>query len=444
MSFSDSIGGRIILAGYLPVQITLSEAVRAGDLIGYSSGWKRADGNNSIYAELIAGGNGANGEALFTAYRIARISGVSGGTAGGTMYLSDTAGGYAESAGTVSQRVGFMLSATEMLVEPKNIVLVRAEQVAWDDIADVTKGALIIGNASARPSELTAPTASGKLAVATGAGTVAWQNTGVKLSAPDISGVVTAASTLTMPAFTLGDTVTVNNQSFDVGANTLAINGTSDIFTLTSTNDGAAGPRTVYHHVSASPAQDDTIGYESFIGKDSGANDFTYAERHIQIVNPADGSEESRALWYTAVSGAANLAMILSGIGDLWIDRRLLQMTTVTNITTAGNETLTVAHLLGGYITRDPAGGARTDTTDTAANIVGAFNWATVGSSFEFTIENTADAAETITVAGGTDVTISGTATIAQNNSKRFLCVFTNVTSSSEAVTIYSLGTIVT
>ena len=45
---------------------------------------------------------------------------------------------------------------------------------------------------------------SGELLVATSATTAAWQNTGVKLTAPDIQGVVTAAAALTMPTFKMG------------------------------------------------------------------------------------------------------------------------------------------------------------------------------------------------------------------------------------------------
>lgn len=117
----------------------------------------------------------------------------------------------------------------------------------------------------------------------------------------------------------------------------------------------------------------------------------------------------------------------------------LVGLTTVTTEETADNHTYTAAELLGGLILRDPNGGARSDPTDTAANIIAAMRQAGVGNSFEFTIRNTADASETITVTAGTGVTLSGTMTIAQNNSKRFLCVVT----ASTTVTIYSLGTVV-
>jgi hypothetical protein len=116
-----------------------------------------------------------------------------------------------------------------------------------------------------------------------------------------------------------------------------------------------------------------------------------------------------------------------------------LRQIIVTSESTADNHTYTAAELLGGLIIRDPNGGPRFDPTDTAANIIAAIKQAGVGNAFEFTIKNAADAAETITVTAGTGVTLTGTMTIAQNNSKRFLCVVT----ASTTVTIYSLGTVV-
>lgn len=115
--------------------------------------------------------------------------------------------------------------------------------------------------------------------------------------------------------------------------------------------------------------------------------------------------------------------------------------TTPATDATAAAITMTVAQVLGGLILRDPNGAARADLLPTAAALVAAIEGAMVGTSFEFTIRNTADAAETITVTTNTGLTLSGTMTIAQNNSKRFLVRLTNVTAGSEAATIYSLGT---
>lgn len=112
-------------------------------------------------------------------------------------------------------------------------------------------------------------------------------------------------------------------------------------------------------------------------------------------------------------------------------------------IATAGAATYTIDQLKTGLILRDPNGAGRSDVTPTAALIVAGFTGAVEGTWFEFTIRNDADAAETITVTAGSGVTLSGTMTIAQSNSKAFRVQLTAVASGSEAVTVYSLGTVV-
>jgi len=129
--------------------------------------------------------------------------------------------------------------------------------------------------------------------------------------------------------------------------------------------------------------------------------------------------------------------------GEVVVNGPVFSKTTVTTETTAAAVTYTAAEIIGGLILRDPAGGARSDVSPTAALIVAAITDCQVNTSFRFTIRNTADASETITLTAGTGVTLSGTMTIAQNNSKEFVAVVTNRTSGSEAVTIYSLGTVV-
>tara|TARA_Y100001938_G_C8064502_1_gene419376 strand:+ start:84 stop:851 length:768 start_codon:yes stop_codon:yes gene_type:complete len=119
----------------------------------------------------------------------------------------------------------------------------------------------------------------------------------------------------------------------------------------------------------------------------------------------------------------------------------LITKTVVQTDSTAGASTYTAAILMGGYLIRDPAGGDRSDVTPTAAQIAAVIPNAAVNDSFRFIIKNQADADETITLTAGTGVTITGTATIAQNNTKEWLCVLTNVGSGTEAATIYSLGT---
>lgn len=111
--------------------------------------------------------------------------------------------------------------------------------------------------------------------------------------------------------------------------------------------------------------------------------------------------------------------------------------------TTAGAVTYTVAQIFGGLLLRDPNGASRADLLPAAAAIVAALEGVAVGASLRFHIRNTADAAETITVTTNTGLTLSGTMTILQNNAKDFVAVVTNATPGSEAVTVYSLGTVV-
>jgi ABC-type arginine transport system ATPase subunit len=118
-----------------------------------------------------------------------------------------------------------------------------------------------------------------------------------------------------------------------------------------------------------------------------------------------------------------------------------LAKTTVTTIATAGAVTYSAAEILGGLILRDPAGAGRADLVPTAAALYSELGSPVkyAGLSFDFTIRNTADAAETITLTTNTGMTMSGTMTIAQNNSKAFRVVFATPT----AATVYSLGTVV-
>lgn len=121
----------------------------------------------------------------------------------------------------------------------------------------------------------------------------------------------------------------------------------------------------------------------------------------------------------------------------------LLNVASVSTVTTAGNVTYTPAQVMGGLILRNTSGANRSDVVPTASDLLAALGDATLGSSagqsFEFTIRNTATAAETITLTANTGVTLSGTMTIAQNNSKRFLVVLTG-----GAGVVYSLGTVTT
>ena len=127
---------------------------------------------------------------------------------------------------------------------------------------------------------------------------------------------------------------------------------------------------------------------------------------------------------------------------SLEVDGLLTDKTTATVESTADVHTITAAELITRIYHRDCNGAAREDTTDTAAAIVAAIVGAKVGQTFLWFVKNTTTADFTLTIAGGTGVTITGTATIAQNYTKIFLVRLDNVTPAAEAVSMYSIGTL--
>lgn len=131
--------------------------------------------------------------------------------------------------------------------------------------------------------------------------------------------------------------------------------------------------------------------------------------------------------------------LVVAAAGKLTAESggKIVPNLSVADITTVGAGTYTAAQLAGGIITRDPAGAARTDTTDTAAEIISACKLDADGETAICHLVNTADAAEAITLAGGTGVTVSNAGnTLAQNESAILLFRRTSPT----AVTLYIIG----
>ena len=137
--------------------------------------------------------------------------------------------------------------------------------------------------------------------------------------------------------------------------------------------------------------------------------------------------------------------MKLTNLDNLQLNGVLIEKNVIlAEAATAGAITMTPAQLLSGLILRDPNGAGRADLVPLGADLYAAIGGNRldaegVGASFEFTIRNTANGAETITVTANTGITLSGTMTIAQNNSKRFLAVCT----AKDTFVVYSLGTAV-
>lgn len=118
---------------------------------------------------------------------------------------------------------------------------------------------------------------------------------------------------------------------------------------------------------------------------------------------------------------------------------------TVSSLTVTTGTTpvaLTAAQVLGGFLIVDTQD-AGTVTMPTAVALAALIPALQVGTAFEFIVRNSGDS--TLTVAGGTGGTMSGTATIATANTKRFLAVCTSIGTgpnyAGATFTYYSLGT---
>ena len=125
MAFSDPGTGRIILdsgRGTEPEKVTLAEDCKCGDVLGYSSGWKRALATTGsvIQGRLVALVDGeSGGEVPVSANPV--IGGYSGATPGGYVYVAEGSdnGQITQTApstsGDANTIVGVALSATEVM-----------------------------------------------------------------------------------------------------------------------------------------------------------------------------------------------------------------------------------------------------------------------------------------------------------------------------------------
>ncbi len=125
MAFSDSGKGRVILdsgRGTEPEKVTLAEDSKCGDVLGYSSGWKRALATTGsvIQGRLVALADGKNGEEVPVSANPV-VGGYSEATPGGYVYVAEgsnngqitqTAPSTSSDANTI---IGVALSATKVL-----------------------------------------------------------------------------------------------------------------------------------------------------------------------------------------------------------------------------------------------------------------------------------------------------------------------------------------
>jgi len=107
--------------------------------------------------------------------------------------------------------------------------------------------------------------------------------------------------------------------------------------------------------------------------------------------------------------------------GDGW-----LAFPRKTNQTTDSNQVISVSAILGGLYGRSGTNTSRTDTTDTAVNILAAMPEMNIGSVYMFMVYN--QTANTLVIAGGTGVTASGNLSVLTLTTKWFMLTKTSAT----------------
>lgn len=125
MAFSDPGKGRIALdsgRGTEPQKVTLAEDCKCGDVLGYSSGWKRALATTGsvIQGRLVALTNGKSGEEVPVSAGPV-VGGYSGATPGDYVYVDEGSnnGRITQTApstsGDANTIIGVALSATKVM-----------------------------------------------------------------------------------------------------------------------------------------------------------------------------------------------------------------------------------------------------------------------------------------------------------------------------------------
>lgn len=141
------------------------------------------------------------------------------------------------------------------------------------------------------------------------------------LTSPTIQGTVSAGTSLTMPAFTLGGTLSLGGQTLDAGSDNTLItsSGNQKGIRARSTYAGVYGGIFETFHDSASPAANDYIGFFRCFARNSAAEETRYHSYYLRATSVTDGHETVKAVWDLINNGGYNNAMELTGAGELTI-----------------------------------------------------------------------------------------------------------------------------
>lgn len=153
----------------------------------------------------------------------------------------------------------------------------------------------------------------------------------------------------------------------------------------------------------------------------------------------ADGApvDNASAVGANATTKLANSMKLGSGLTAVSTAGRLYARRASNSDGTAAGITYTVAQFTTTAFTRSGPAGTFSDTTPTAAAIVAAMPGAEVNMGYDIWIRNTAGG--TMTLVGGTGVSVAGSTTVAAGKARLFTVFATNVTPGAEAITVVGL-----
>jgi hypothetical protein len=176
---------------------------------------------------------------------------------------------------------------------------------------------------------------------------------------------------------------------------------------------------------------DGTANIDSLVADTADIDGGTIDGANVGATTPGTGA-------FTTLSASSDVTIT----GNCFVTANVLE-TTIKSEPTDGNQTITAAMLLSGFVDEDPEGDA-TWTTDTAENIVGAITNCVVGTTFRCIFFNDATnaSAETITLEAGAGVTLHGETVLCTescNTVMELIFRVTNVTGASEAVDCFIL-----
>jgi hypothetical protein len=133
--------------------------------------------------------------------------------------------------------------------------------------------------------------------------------------------------------------------------------------------------------------------------------------------------------------GASNFNSVQNGMKGLRADSPIQPCAANGTVTGSGGQTLSAALLYGGIITRSAQSAACIDTTDSAANLVAQIPNAFVGCTLRAVYLNTGS--HPVTLAGGTNVTLTGQLVVPGNAAAEICLILSNVTGGAQAATGY-------